>query len=160
MLRRYLNKQSNNLLIVDEKHIIKTIRVIDMLMIPKDYKNILDKRIEFIKDKTFTQNEIENYLFITKDNLSNDLKGLFEFYFGSIACFLYDEELGLHLYDYTQFRKELIKSLENSLEECLKEKIKPSQFLVKETYQGIVLYDPEIPTYKDEWELVEKIAVA
>lgn len=155
-----MNERNNKILIVDERHIDKTIRVIDMLKVPKDYKSVLDEGIEYIKDKTFEVNEIENHLFIAKDDLSSNLKGLFEFYFGDIACFLYDEELGLQLDNYTLFREETIKDLDESLKECLKKQIEPSQFLTKETYQGIVLYDPELPSYKVRWSLIEKINVA
>ncbi|MCK9470679.1 MAG: hypothetical protein M0Q88_02870 [Bacilli bacterium] len=157
MLRRYVSKVTGNSLLVNEKHIKRTVRVIEMLKVPKNYKTVLDDRIEYIKDKIFEANEIENHIFIAKDDLSNDLKGLFEFYFGDLACFLYDEELGLFLDNYALFKEETIKILDESLGECLKKQIKPSQFLAKETYKGITLYDPETPEYMDNWKLEEKI---
>ena len=165
MYKKYVNKETKRIILVKKEEIEKTIQVINMLKVPKDYKTILDKRIEFISDKIFNENDLINYVFILKENLTSDLKGLFEFYYGSLSLFIYDELLENRPdlietpnNEYDSFKERLTKKLEEQLNCCLKEQIKTSQFLIKEEYKGIVLYDPLKPAYMDKWELKETIA--
>lgn len=161
MFREYVNEQNKHILTVNENEIRKTVRIINMLMLPKDYKTVLDKGIKFISDELFCVKDLKGYVFIAEENLTSDLKGLFKFYYGSLPLFMHDEFLDNRpdlLENYVEkesvsFQEAIISKLEDDLTMCLKKLIKAKQFLVKETYKGIVLYDPEKPAYLDKWKL-------
>lgn len=156
MFRRYVNTKSNHILIVDENYIEKSTRIIHMLKVPGEARTILDKRIEFIFDERINLKDMDGYVFIDVENLTKELKCLYKDYYGSFEVYLYD----FHLEESNQYRETTINKLNEELEKCLKVAVKPKMFLVKEVYQGIVLYDPEIPSYKNRWELVEEIKIA
>lgn len=167
MLRRYVNKKNKQKLVIKESEIKKTVRIINMLMVPQDFKTILDERITFLSNEELDIKDLEGFVFIDKEDLTSDLIGLFKFYYGSLSLFLYDEFLEKrpdllenHTKENDTFKKIIIEKLEIQFEDCMKKKVYPNQFLVKESYQDIVLYDPQTPTYKDKWELKEKIKTA
>lgn len=163
MLRKYVNKENKQTLFIPEDKINKTIQLIDMLMIPKGCKTILDKRIEFINDETFQIKDLDNFVFICKEDLTYDLKGLFDFYCCSLPLFIYNELLEKrpdllerHTDEYDSFTKRTVDKLEKQFCKCMRYKVFPHQFLIKEEYKGIMLYDPLTKPYEDKWSLVEK----
>ncbi|MCQ4924868.1 hypothetical protein NE686_17330 [Tissierella carlieri] len=148
--RKYFNRKSNEILKIKEEDIREEIRVVDMLKVPKNVKSITDKNIEYIRDVTYETKELDQYLLIAEEDLTFALKVLYDCYRGDIFSFLCGFRKSKELKEVDVMRK-----LNEELEENMSKAIKPSLIIPQFTFNGIVLVNPKLPDYEEEWQLLE-----
>jgi len=151
MLKKYVHKSTGTTLLINEKDINRSVHIKDMLMVPnRQYVFICDRNINFIKDEYIEESKVKQYLFLDKNDLTEDLKKLYIQYKGFLSPFIKDK-YSTETFD-ESMEDEIVHVLEGQLKSCIKQhSVKPNQFLYLEMFENVILYDPEISQYKEEW---------
>lgn len=150
VIRKYVNKISNNILIVDESDIKEQVKLYEVLKVPIGCNSITDKRIEYIESSIQDKVGLKGFIFIQDVDLPKNIKSLFKTYYGCLAIYLDDSQC------YESDEKDTeIDYLEDEFMWSLKKATRIDSYLTKATYQGVTLYDPTVPQQKAKWHWVD-----